>query len=78
MDIYLTSNIIKLKCVDDHSIASHSGKYNFNVNIGETYTANTTTHNGYYFIHETQTVLPSELFITLDKWREVILNDLGI
>lgn len=74
--IYLTSNVIKLKCVDDHSI--NNGEYIPNVTVGEIYTANTTTDSGYYFIHETQTVLPSELFIPLDELRENKLNDIGI
>lgn len=68
--IYLTSTVIKLKCVSDVCYD--------NINIGEIYTANTTTDIGYYFIHETQTVLPSKLFIPLDELRETKLNELGI
>ena len=64
--IYKTDKLITLKCVDDFGLNNKS----YDVIIGKTYTANITTDNNYYFIHETQSVIPSELFITIDKESE--------
>ena len=70
--IYMTDEKIKLKCVDNFDLTNKS----FDITIGHTYTGNVTTSKHYYFIHETQTVLPSELFIPLDKWREQTINEI--
>ncbi len=70
--IYMTDEIIKLKCVDNFDIANKS----YNITVDHTYTGNVTTSKHYYFINETKTVLPSELFIPLNKWREITINDI--
>ena len=70
--IYKTDKLITLKCVDDFDLNNKS----YDVIIGRTYTANITTDNNYYFIHETQSVIPSELFITIEKWREISINEI--
>jgi hypothetical protein len=72
-NIYMIDEIIKLKCVDDFDLSNKS--YD-NITIGNTYTGNITNSKHYYFIHETQTVLPSELFIPLHKWREITINEI--
>ena len=71
--IHLIDQVIKLKCVDDFDLSNKS--YD-NITIGNTYTGNITTSIHYYFIHETQTILPSELFIPLYKWREITINEI--
>jgi hypothetical protein len=57
--IYMTDEIIKLKCVDDFDLTNKS----YDLIIGQIYTGNVTTSDHYYFIHETRTVLPSELLL---------------
>lgn len=72
--IYITDEVIKLKSIDDFDFTNRSFK--FNVIPGDIYTANVTTSKHYYFVHETKTTLPSELFITLEKWREITINEI--
>ena len=75
--IYFTDNIIKVKCI------SNTDKDNkqHNVTIGDIYTANTTTSHilnksvgKYYFINEIQSTMPVELFIPIDKLRNIKLD----
>jgi hypothetical protein len=81
--IYFTDNVIKVKCISN--IDSDNKQYL--IDIGNIYTANTTTSHifnnqhyetksegKYYFINERQTVLPAELFIPIDELREQQLN----
>ena len=77
--IYFTDNGIKVKCI------SNKDKDNkqYLVTIGDIYTANSTTHTNspsnkdkYYFINETKTAMPTELFITIDELRELTINQI--
>ena len=76
--IYFTDNEIKVKCI------SNKDKDNkqYLITIGDIYTANSTTHNSpsnkdkYYFINETKTAIPTELFITIDELREMTINQI--
>jgi predicted DNA binding protein len=81
--IYFTDNVIKVKCISNKD----SDNKQYLIDIGNIYTANTTTSHifnnqhyetksegKYYFINERQTVLPAELFIPIDELREQQLN----
>jgi hypothetical protein len=77
--IYFTDNEIKVKCI------SNTDKDNKKhlIDIGNIYTANSTTYTNspsnkdkYYFINETKTAMPTELFITIDELREQTINQI--
>ena len=76
--IYFTDNEIKVKCI------SNTDKDNKKhlIDIGKIYTANSTYLNSpsnkdkYYFINETKTAMPTELFITIDELREQTINQI--
>ena len=86
--IYFTDNVIKVKCISNTDkdnkqhlitigdiynaflIAIHGHEFEWSLN--------STTFNKsagkYYFINETKTAVPVELFITIDELREQQLN----
>ena len=72
--IYFTDNVIKVKCISN---TDKDNKQHL-ITIGDIYNANSTTFNKsagkYYFINETKTAVPVELFITIDELREQQLN----
>ena len=72
--IYFTDNVIKVKCISN---TDKDNKQHL-ITIGDIYNANSTTFNKsagkYYFINETKTAVPTELFITIDELREQQLN----
>ena len=83
MTIYFTDNVIKVKCISN---IDKDNKQHL-ITIGDIYNANSTTFNKsdfvekehieagkYYFINETKTAVPTELFITIDELREQQLN----
>ena len=74
MTIYFTDNVIKVKCISNKD---KDNKQHL-ITIGDIYNANSTTFNKstgkYYFIYETKTAVPQELFITIDELREQKLN----
>ena len=83
--IYFTDNLIKVKCISNtdkdnkQHLITIGYIYNANsITIGDIYNANSTTFNKsagkYYFINETKTAVPTELFITIDELREQQLN----
>jgi len=67
MTIYFTDNVIKVKCISN---IDKDNKQHL-ITIGDIYNANSTTFNKsagkYYFINETKTAVPVELFITIDE-----------
>jgi len=73
MTIYFTDNVIKVKCISNKD---KDNKQHL-ITIGDIYNANSTTSQDkdkYYFINETKTAVPQELFITIDELREQKLN----
>ena len=78
--IYFTDNVIKVKCITNKD---NDNKQHL-IDIGNIYTANTTTEGRHkykrytqgkhYFINERQTVMPAELFIPIDELREQTIN----
>ena len=72
MTICFTDNVIKVKCISN---IDKDNKQHL-ITIGDIY--NATTFNKsvgkYYFINETKTAVPVELFITIDELREQQLN----
>ena len=72
--IYFTDNVIKVKCISN---TDKDNKQHL-ITIGDIYNANSITFNKsagkYYFINETKTAVPTELFITIDELREQQLN----
>ena len=77
--IYFTDdNVIKVKCITNKD---NDNKQHL-IDIGNIYTANSTTLNSpsnkdkYYFINETKTAMPTELFITIDELRDELINEI--
>ena len=73
MTIYFTDNVIKVKCITN---IDKDNKQHL-ITIGDIYNAKSTTSQDkdkYYFINETKTAVPQELFITIDELREQKLN----
>ena len=74
MTINFTDSVIKVKCISN---IDKDNKQHL-ITIGDIYNANSTTFNKsvakYYFINETKTAVPVELFITIDELREQQLN----
>lgn len=77
--IYFTDNGIKVKCITNKD----KDNKQYLVTIGDIYTANSKytvdlvfVHDKYYFINETKTAMPAELFITIDELREMTINQI--
>ena len=66
MTINFTDNVIKVKCITN---IDKDNKQHL-ITIGDIYNAKSTTSQDkdkYYFINETKTAVPQELFITIDE-----------
>lgn len=68
--IYKIDDVIKVKCISELPIHCND------IKLGEVYICNKTTSKDYYFIHKIQMMLPSELFIPLNEWREQTINEI--
>jgi hypothetical protein len=52
------------------------GNYSNFIKEGMSCLVTITTDNSYYFVHNTGTLMPVDLFMDVDEWREKVIDSL--
>lgn len=78
--MYIVDLTKEVKCIKTKSSIKISNKTNF-INMGDydvypglNYLVTITTDPNYYFVHNVGVLMPTDLFIDIDEWREELIN----
>ena len=77
----LTKKVICIKTkssmiVSNKTKVQNMGDYSNFIKEGMSCLVTITTDNSYYFVHNTGTLMPVDLFMDVDEWREKVIDSL--
>lgn len=72
--MYIRQLVKTVRCI---SISIKPVSYNCNgLELGSIYKVSVTTDPNHYFVHSLGIVLPSDMFMDIDEWRDEVIDSL--